>query len=937
MNEQTNRTSALPILTMALTMTTGTIIGGWQAEALASEAIGLAPPQMPRVEGDATADDSIEEVVVTGRFISATQELINERLNDASVMDVMGADTIARLGDSTVSAVLRRVPGLTLVSDKFVYIRGLGERYSASSLNGATIPSPDLTRNVIPLDIFPTSIVQSLRVQKAWSADLPANFGGGAVDIRTRGIPDGFLFNVEVGTGYNDLNADNGLTYAGGGDDRWGTDDGTRALSGDLLSSVATLQGNLDTQSILGYLRSASPAATLADAQLVNRQLALDLNRNVNAESRSLPVDFGGKLSVGNNWVLGNDWELGFLVGGSYTTEWRQSTARARNFNFPERRTDTEFETTYSVNIAGTAAVGLKFTEDHEISTTSLWLRNTDDETAIRDFFNENREKPDGLGFRDYRFQFEERELLVNQIRGTHYLGEATRQKLPFLRGILDLVPEQTRITWYYSDSEAHTDIPNQVEVESQTATDPVTGAVLAEAVTRDSTASDYRFTDLDDDVLDYGWAGMLPVAWGRSNIELSGGYTHSQKARTYEQLQFRLGALSVADPATLQGPLNQVFSDENILDPANNFVFDRLGTNNESYIAATMTDAVFGKVDWTYDDTWRVAVGARWEDYRQAAVPWNPFGYSLDSPQIDPCNIVDPCDFDTNDDDTRQFTSSAVFADDKVYPSASLTWMGDSWADTFQLRFGWSETAVRPDLREITGASYIDPITDDLTRGNPGVRPADVTNYDLRAEWFFAEGDNFTVTLYRKELDNPIEFFESAVSDTKTAREILNAESAEVQGIEIEGLKELGFLGGIFETLFVQGNVTIQDSELVAGPRADAPTNPVRPLTGASDWIANVMLGFDSPEGAHSASLVFNTFGERLYVAGRNGAPDGYEQPFNSLDFTYSWYPTDTMTLKFKAVNLLGETITIERDGVVTYEEDPGTTVALSFQWAMN
>jgi TonB-dependent receptor len=272
---------------------------------------------------------------------------------------------------------------------------------------------------------------------------------------------------------------------------------------------------------------------------------------------------------------------------------------------------------------------------------------------------------------------------------------------------------------------------------------------------------------------------------------------------------------------------------------------------------------------------------------------------------------------------------------DDKVHPSASVTYMTDWMAETFQLRFGYSETTVRPDLREITGASYIDPITDDLTRGNPGVVPADVTNFDLRGEWFFGNGDSFTVTFFYKDLENPIEFFESPASDTTTAREILNAESAEIKGVEIEGLKELSFLGGVFDTLFLQGNLTVQDSELVAWPRASAPTNPVRPLSGASDYVANVMLGFDSPEAAHSASLIYNVFGERLYVAGRNGAPDGYEQPFHSLDFTYTWYPTDSMTLKFKAQNLLDESVTIERGGVTTFEEDPGMSYAVSFTWA--
>jgi hypothetical protein len=118
-----------------------------------------------------------------------------------------------------------------------------------------------------------------------------------------------------------------------------------------------------------------------------------------------------------------------------------------------------------------------------------------------------------------------------------------------------------------------------------------------------------------------------------------------------------------------------------------------------------------------------------------------------------------------------------------------------------------------------------------------------------------------------------------------------------------------------------------VQDSELVCGAScaADAPTNPVRRLSGASDFVANVMLGFDSPGAKHTASLIYNVFGERLYVSGRNGSPDGFEQPFHSLDFTYFWYPTDTITLKLKAQNLLDESITIERNGIVTYEEDPG------------
>ncbi len=900
----------------------------------------IAVPSLPAVTEEVSEPPSvaIDEVMVIGRSLSASQRAVNERITDSSVTDLLDSETMGRLGDSTVSGALRRIPGLSLVADKFIYIRGLGERYSATSLNGAQIPSPDLTRNVIPLDVFPTSIVQSLRVQKAWSADLPANFGGGSVDIRTKGVPDGFNFKFEVGTGYNSLSSgEDGITYPGGGDDRLGTDDGSRALSQNISTAINQYQGDVSVQNIMSSLRRQDPTATLADAQVINRGLALDLNRQIGVETKSMPIDYELRANIGNAYDVGSDLQLGFDVGGSYQNGWRQTTKVATNFNFPDERTDTEEETTYSVNMAGTLSLGAQWLDDHTISTTTLWLRNTDDETATSDFFNENREISDGLGFRSYRFQFEERNMLTNQIRGTHFLGNDTRNRFEFLNGLLSMVPTETSISWYYSDSDAETDIPNQVQVTSNTVTDVDTTEVLAEQVALSNTAADFRFTDLDDEVQDYGWSFNLPIYGNTHEVEFGGGWSHTQKARTYEQTLLSIGATSVVDNSVLQGPLDDVFSDSNILNTSNNFVFDRQGAGNESYIAATMTDAVFGTVDWTYDDTWRLAVGGRWEDYRQAAVEWNPYGYSEEDPQV----TTDPV-----------ILEQGTFQDDKVYPAASVTYMGDFLAETFQLRAGWSETAVRPDLREITGASYIDPITDDLTRGNPGVEPAQIMNYDIRAEWFFANDDNFTITWFRKDISDPIEFFDSPASDTTIAREILNATEATVNGFEIEGLKKLGFLGGFFDTLFVQGNVTIQDSELQCIPEggiggiapppadqvctADAPTNPVRQLSGASEYVANIMLGFDSPDTKHTVSLIYNVFGERLYTSGRNGVPDAFEQPFNSLDFTYFWYPNDTMTFKLKAQNILDDSTSIERAGVVVFEEETGQSFSLSFSLAL-
>ena len=908
------------------------LIASWPMVAMTQESEDVV--QAPVIVAEPT-DEAIEEIIATGRFVDSSQQLVNERMNDAFAADLLGEDTISRLGDSTVASALRRVPGLTLVQDKFVYIRGLGERYSQSTLNLAQIPSPDLTRNVIPLNVFPTSIVESLRVQKAWSADLPANFGGGAVDIRTKGIPNGFEFNFEVGLGQNSENPSKVNSYKGGSDDSLGTDDGTRALSSYINDTVAQYQGNPSVNSILNFLQRQDPGATLYDAQFENRQLALALNRDIGLTRESTHPDYSFRASVGNRFEFGDAWEAGFSVGGSYDNEWRYTRTNTASFGRPEEENGLRELSTKSVNIAGSLNLGLAFTADHKLATTSLFLRNTDDETEIFDFFNENRPKSSGRGFRDYRLQFEERDMTAHQVQGTHYIGAETKDRFGFLDTALGWLPEETHFDWFYSTSEAETGIPNQVRVASETFTDRDTGEVLSENVRLLSSAADYRFTDLDDEVDNYGWSLLVPLESSSSYWELSGGWNHAEKARVYRQSQFSLGYLDIEDPSVLEGPLDEVFSDDRIMasvpDPGsptpgaqtfvNNAVFDRQGANTNSYIAGTMTDAIWGKVDWTFRDTWRIAAGVRWEDYRQVAVDWNPWGFSENNPQI------------TTDPDVLR---EGAFAEDQIYPSVGITYMGDLWAETFQLRLNYSETSIRPDLREITDSGYIDPITDELVRGNPGVVPSDMENIDLRAEWFFENGDNFTITLFHKDITNPIEFFEIPASDTTIAREIINAESAEVQGVEFEALKELSFLGGFFDTMFVQGNLTLQDSELVAGPNANVPTNPVRDLTGASDYVLNMMVGYDSPDAKHTASLIYNVFGERLYVAGRNGSPDGFEQPFESLDFTYFWYPTDRITVKLKGQNLLGETVSIKRNGATTFERDPGTLYAISFSWTL-
>jgi len=872
----------------------------------------------------ADSQNTMETVVVTGRQRSAATEVIQERLEQEVAVDLLGAEQISRVGDSTVSLALRRLPGVTLVSDQFIYVRGLGERYSSTTLNGAYVPSPDLTRNVIPLDLFPAEIIDSLSVSKGYSADMPAAFGGGNVDIRTTGIPDEPVISFQLGSGWNTDSSDPALTYRGGDDDWQGTDDGTRALPNAITGAIQEYLGDLSPNGILRGLNRDGQPHSLNQARTINRQLATSLNRDLEFREESTDPDYGASLALGNSWYFGEQeqWRIGAIALGDYGNQWRNRERLTRDVNDPA----LSFRTQRSINqvaLTGSVNVGVEFGEEQKLEATGMYLRNTEDEASLSLGNDFNVLRQDGRQKRNYRVRYEERELELAQVRGTHTLGDETLNLL----GLADArwlgFAKDLTVNWFYSDATARTDIPNEVRIAAEDRIDPASGSVLSTAVIQSGSAAEYRFTELEDEVKSSGWSASLPFMFGTTKLTITGGQEEYLKGRSYLQTQLQLGT---SVPGALTGTPSGVFSDDNLLDPANGFVMQlSRGTGSESYLAAERVDAAFAKFDLEFLERWRIVAGARYEQFRQVTVPVDQYEYGTGVPKIRlPGGLSGSLE---------EQLQSLITDEDDFYPAVSLTYMMDDfWAEDFQLRFGWSETVARPDLREISPAIYIDPLTEARVGGNPSLTQSDIANVDLRAEWFFSSGDNFTVSLFYKDLENPIETIERPGTDDDVAITFVNAESAEVYGVEVEWLKSLGFLsgGGWTDNFFVSGNLTVSDSEIDVGDQPVSVTNQKRSMTQHSDYVANLQLGFDSPSRVHSAALVYNSFGKRIFFAGRDGAPDAYEQPFNSLDLVYSFYPTDLLTLKFRAQNLLEEKLEVERRNVVTLQQNVGITLKL-------
>lgn len=855
---------------------------------------------------DSGSEQQIDEIVVMGRLQDATRSIMMERIDQAFSAEIMGVEDIARAGDSDVAMALRRVTGLTLVDGKYIYVRGLGERYSSATLNGAEIPSPELSRNVIPLDYIPASILESVKIHKAYSADQPAAFGGGNVDIRTRGTPDELVFDVSVGTGWDSESSDKGLRNLG--------DQGSMPAS--IMQAINKYQGDISPANITRFEFPGVGTPT-AEQQMagvrINRDLMRALNRDIAIESeRSLSADMNASVTAGNAWQVNDDVSVGALASVGVGESSRNADQFEQSFSNPEESFSDIRRTFHNESMTAAVNLSASYRDGHRIGTNSYLLQDDEDQSSIVLGFNPDFQQASGRQRRSNTSRLEKRELEVHQLTGDHRFEryDLDRLRLP---AFLDSI-RGVDVNWFYSDARASTDVPNSSSVQATNLLDPLTDEVLLTQVNTGSSAQ-FAFLNLEDKVESMGYQVDAEFDLGFARGTLSGGYSHSTKSREY----YGYTANIVMGALGRDGLPSQVFSDDNLADLNNGF-FLNMGSNfgTESYIAGETKSAAFASIDTYLRDNWRVSAGVRWEDFSRGVLPLNLLDFKGDSLNA----IIDQM---------NQPNQNLALREDDYYPAAALTYIRDGLfgTDNFQLRLGYGKTVVRPDLREYADIQFIDPELNDRVQGNPNLKFSEIDHLDLRAELFFANGDNLTLSLFHKDISNPIERVQRPGPQDSRLLSFDNALAGEIYGIEIEGLKALG------RGFFLGGNLVLSDSEISFDESASQ-TSLTRRLTGHSEYVLNTQLGYDSDSGKHSASILYNVFGERIFFGGRTPSPDAFENPFHSLDLTYSYFPTDKVTVRLRAQNLLNENREFFQDGVKIIEVASGSRLRLDLQWKL-
>ena len=313
----------------------------WVSPALAQDATVEEPSSAVEQQPAAEAEARQQTVIVRGQFIP------DEKRNTSEVAALIDEGDFSLQGDGDAAAALARVAGIATAENEFIYVRGLNERYSTALLNGSPLPSPAPLRRVVPLNLFPTSTLKSVLVQKTYSPDLPGEFGGGTVDLRTKAVPDESFLNIGASAKFDTQTTwRNGLQYDGSETDWLGFDDGARDLPNIAITD---------------------------DSREFGRQLTDNSSLLVIQQGEVAP-NLGFDLSGGTRIDVNNDISIGLTAAGGYSNDW-QTKQGIRSFGAVNSATDrlepnqlfTRNSTKNTVGVNALATLGFDLYDNHEI------------------------------------------------------------------------------------------------------------------------------------------------------------------------------------------------------------------------------------------------------------------------------------------------------------------------------------------------------------------------------------------------------------------------------------------------------------------------------------------------------------------------------------------------------------------------------------------
>jgi len=828
-------------------------------------------------------DASTEDVVIaTATNIPDTKRVTSEI---TSVLDTGAFETT---GAGDIASALTRVTGLSLSQGKFVVVRGLNERYSSATLNGSPLPSPEPLRRVAPLDLFPTSVLSGVVVSKTYSPEMSGEFGGGAINMTTKSLPNDPFFEISVSGSYNsETTLEEGLTYEGSGSDWTGFDNGLRDVPA--LDSDGVPTENFEN----------------SDTLIIEAEDQIPFNGSV-------------RLSGGQRWDMDSGMSIGLLATLGYDNSWETREGEDNTANIGSNGLEildqgTRRSTENKISLNGLLGLGVEFNPDHEIQFVGLATRQSSAEARILT----GVDREDRIFRQDFTEWFE-REVYMGQVLGSHFIG-----------GLND-----AEVNWRLAYAEAGRDAPYERRVNYE---DFENGNGFQFQFNRPGTNNDIRFSELDDTTFDAGVDFVMPVTFAGLETDLKFGGAYLDKSRDSEQADFRyFGSI----PAELRNSrIDQIFSDDVV--NAGILEIRRGGTTGfpDQSEAALEVIGAYAGVDVEVNEKLRFSAGARFEDstqetaIAQATVEGSRFEFdalaqdfflpaaTLTYTFADNLQMRLAASKTINRPQFRELTPSIFVNTETDDRFVGNPFLKNSEANNFDARveyyFGRKQFVT-------VGGFYKDftnPIEEFIFNG---LGESNATSF-LNAP---------SAELYGMEVE-----FEKVTELSGLGVDALNGKDFIIRANYTYTDSSVSADGDVFITP-PSVNPSLGVDPLVLS--ASGLYSDGRKLQGQSDHLANLQLGLEDYDGGWEATLLLNYSSDRIRAVEdlSNGLPSIIEELPLTVDFVYNHdfnIKGGEYELGFKVQNIFNDgyeaSQTLGDTTVITDSFDRGTTVSASLK----
>ncbi|MGN0213886.1 MAG: TonB-dependent receptor domain-containing protein [Muribaculaceae bacterium] len=678
-------------------------------------------------------NQTLKEVTVTGVERRDTQNaMIRAARNSAVIVNNVSAQMISKTQDSNAGEVIRRVPGVSIIEDKFVMVRGLSQRYNNVWVNGGAVPSSEADARAFSFDIIPSGQIENITIVKTASAEYPADYSGGFVIVNTKDIPLNDGFSITVGGNFNDATGGKDFYYnEGSGTDFLGFDSGKRGMAGGIggvLKPMTNASGNIVTQNAVDLKGNG-------------------FNNNWLVKNRTPFADLKLAASINKLWKIDGR-SIGLLSTINYTNEFRTYSNMQNNLfgiydsvnnrpNYLRRSIDNQYNNNVRLgamfNLTMLSADG-----NHHYQFKNIFNQLGNNRYTWREGVSAQSNNE-----RSAEYYYRSRSTYIGQFTGKHSFDRDT-------------------FDWSAGYAYANRHLPDRRRY--------LVDDALETGVYALSTGNDVsrEWTQLDEHI---GFAGVndkRSLSIGSKIIDVKVGAYGEYRSRKYTTRNF-IYNWNVADntlPSGFRyGDIAQLLSDEQNMAADRLYMIEEMQMRNNyrgyNTLGAGYVNALLplGKLS--------MLAGVRYE-YNDMALISNTRDYELSE-------------------------RSQHYRHSNFFPSVNFTY---HLCEKQQLRLSYGRSVNRPEFRELSPSVYYDFDLASNVQGNTELKNCYVDNLDLRYEFYPSSGETISVALFGKFFDKPIEWTYTVAGGTDLVYSYKNARSATSYGVEVDVRKNLGFVG---------------------------------------------------------------------------------------------------------------------------------------------